>query len=45
MPGPFEYHMTQVSDETGGAITDVGPGKHGMRVYFDFETSTAELRA
>jgi predicted enzyme related to lactoylglutathione lyase len=37
MPGPFEYHMTQVSDQTGGAITDMEPGKHGMRVYFDVE--------
>lgn len=37
MPGPFEYRMTQVSDRTGGAITDMEPGKHGMRVYFDVE--------
>ena len=36
-PGPFEYHMTQVSDQTGGAITNMEPGKHGLRVYFDVE--------
>jgi predicted enzyme related to lactoylglutathione lyase len=29
--------MTQVSDQTGGAITDMEPGKHGMRVYFDVD--------
>jgi predicted enzyme related to lactoylglutathione lyase len=33
-PGPFEYHMTQISDQTGGAITNMEPGKKGMRVYF-----------
>jgi len=22
-PGPFEYHTTQISDQTGGAITDM----------------------
>ena len=21
-PGPFEYHMARISDQTGGAITD-----------------------
>jgi predicted enzyme related to lactoylglutathione lyase len=26
-PGPFEYHMTQISEETGGAITNMEPGK------------------
>jgi predicted enzyme related to lactoylglutathione lyase len=34
-PGPFEYHMTQVSDTTGGAVTNMEPGKLGLRVYFD----------
>src|ERR687888_292264 len=37
MPGPFEYHMTQVGDQAGGANTDMEPGKHGIRVYLDVE--------
>ena len=34
-PGPFEYHTTQITEETGAAITDMEPGKRGPRVYFD----------
>ena len=26
-PGPFEYHMTRTSEQTGGAITNMEPGK------------------
>src|SRR5262249_33609948 len=33
-PGPSEYHMTQLSDSQGGAITNMEPGKRGMRAYF-----------
>ena len=33
-PGPFEYHMTRISDQTGGAITNMEPGKKGTRAYF-----------
>jgi predicted enzyme related to lactoylglutathione lyase len=36
-PGPFEYHTTQLTDDTGGAITDMEPGKRGVRVYFAVE--------
>jgi len=36
-PGPFEYHLTQISDQTGGAITDMEPGKRGIRAYFDVD--------
>ena len=36
-PGPSEYHMTQVSDQTGAAITNMEPGKRGTRVYFDVD--------
>ncbi|MGN6377397.1 MAG: VOC family protein [Gaiellales bacterium] len=32
-PGPSEYHMTQIGD-AGGAITNMEPGKKGMRPYF-----------
>ncbi len=37
-PGPFEYHMTEISPgRTGGAITNMEPGKQGTRAYFDVE--------
>jgi predicted enzyme related to lactoylglutathione lyase len=40
-PGPFEYHMTRISDETGGAITNMEPGKRGARVYFEVDEINA----
>ena len=40
-PGPFEYHTTQISEQTGGAITDMEPGKRGARVYFDVDEINA----
>jgi predicted enzyme related to lactoylglutathione lyase len=40
-PGPSEYHMTRISDQTGGAITDMEPGKRGMRVYFSVDDINA----
>ena len=33
-PGPFEYHMTRISDQAGAAITNMEPGKRGIRPYF-----------
>jgi uncharacterized protein len=36
-PGPSEYHMTRISHQQGAAITNMEPGKHGMRVYFDVD--------
>jgi predicted enzyme related to lactoylglutathione lyase len=33
-PGPFEYHMTRISDQAGAAITNMEPGKRGIRTYF-----------
>jgi predicted enzyme related to lactoylglutathione lyase len=36
-PGPSEYHLTRISEQTGGAITNMEPGKRGMRVYFDVD--------
>ena len=36
-PGPSEYHMTRISDQTGAAITNMEPGKRGARAYFDVE--------
>jgi uncharacterized protein len=40
-PGPFEYRMTRISEQTGAAITNMEPGKHGMRAYFDVEDINA----
>ena len=34
MPGPFEYHMTRISDQVGVAVTNMEPGKQGIRTYF-----------
>ena len=40
-PGPFEYHMTRISEQTGAAITNMEPGKRGPRVYFDVDEINA----
>ncbi len=32
LPGPSEYHMTQVSDQTENAITNMEPGKQGAQL-------------
>ena len=36
-PGPSEYHMTRLGETQGGAITNMEPGKRGMRVYFEVD--------
>ena len=36
-PGPSEYHMARTSDTTGAAITNMEPGKRGLRAYFDVD--------
>jgi predicted enzyme related to lactoylglutathione lyase len=47
-PGPFEYHMTQiVPGQTGGAISNMEPGKRGTRAYFavdDINAGAARVR-
>ena len=40
-PGPFEYHMTRISDQAGAAITNMEPGKRGIRPYFDVDDINA----
>jgi hypothetical protein len=40
-PGPSEYHMTRISDQTGGAITNMQPGKKGTRAYFSVDDINA----
>jgi hypothetical protein len=42
-PGsPTEYHMTQFSETTGGAIYSADGDKRGTRVYFDVDDINAE---
>jgi predicted enzyme related to lactoylglutathione lyase len=41
VPGPFEYHMTRLSEQTGGAITNMEPGKRGLRPYFGVDDINA----
>jgi predicted enzyme related to lactoylglutathione lyase len=37
-PGsPSEYHTTRFSESSGGAITNMEPGKRGTRTYFDVD--------
>ena len=40
-PGPSEYHMAQMSDQAGAAITNMEPGKRGTRAYFDVDDINA----
>ena len=40
-PGPSEYHMTRLGEQQGGAITNMEPGKRGVRVYFDVDDINA----
>ncbi len=40
-PGPSEYHMTRIGDQTGGAITNMEPGKRGTHAYFDVDDINA----
>ena len=46
-PGPSEYHMTRFTETTGGAISNMEPGKHGTRTYFaadDINAGAARVR-
>jgi predicted enzyme related to lactoylglutathione lyase len=42
-PGPFEYHMARITDQAGAAITNMEPGKHGIRTYFDVDDINAAV--
>ncbi len=35
--GPGEYHLFRTSEDSGGAITNMEPGKRGTRTYFDVD--------
>ena len=36
-PGPFEYLMARIDDQTGVAVTNMEPGKRGIRTYYDVD--------
>jgi predicted enzyme related to lactoylglutathione lyase len=40
-PGPSEYHMARIGETSGVAITNMEPGKRGMRPYFDVDDINA----
>jgi len=40
-PGPWEYHMARLADDQGGALTNMEPGKRGLRPYFDTDDINA----
>ena len=35
--GQFEYDTARIGDHSGAAITNMEPGKRGLRVYFDVD--------
>jgi hypothetical protein len=35
--GPFEYHMTRLSETAGAAVYPPQGGEQGIRVYFDVD--------
>ena len=40
-PGPSEYHIARFTEHSGGAITNMEPGKRGTRPYFDVDDINA----
>ena len=39
--GQGEYHMMRISEQQGGAVTNMEPGKKGMRAYFSVDDINA----
>ncbi len=40
-PGPSEYHMTRIGEQTGAAVMGAEQGKRGTRAYFDVDDVNA----
>ncbi len=40
-PGPSEYLMARTGEASGAAVTNMEPGKHGIRAYFDVDDINA----
>ena len=46
-PGPSEYHMAQIGEQQGAAITNMESGKRGTRPYFavdDIKAGAARVK-
>jgi predicted enzyme related to lactoylglutathione lyase len=41
VPSPSEYLMARIGEQQGAAVTNMEPGKKGMRVYFDVDDINA----
>jgi predicted enzyme related to lactoylglutathione lyase len=42
MEGPYEYHMTRLSETSGAAVYPPQGGEQGIRVYFDADDINSE---
>jgi predicted enzyme related to lactoylglutathione lyase len=42
-PGPSEYHMARIGESAGVAVTNMEPGKKGIRSYFDVDDINAAV--
>jgi predicted enzyme related to lactoylglutathione lyase len=36
-PGPSDYWMTRITESAGAAVTNMEPGKRGIRSYFEVD--------
>jgi predicted enzyme related to lactoylglutathione lyase len=43
-PGPGEYYPARLTDESGVAVTNMEPGKRGIRTYFDTDDIKASAK-
>jgi predicted enzyme related to lactoylglutathione lyase len=43
MEGPFEYHMTQINDQSGAAVFPADGDARGLRAYFDVDDIDAGI--
>ena len=41
VPGPSEYHMARNGEASGVAVTNMEPGKRGLRSYFEVDDIAA----
>ena len=46
-PGPSEYHVARIDEQSGAAVSNMEPGKRGTRAYFavdDINAGAARVR-
>jgi len=41
--GLFEYDVARISEHSAASITDMEPGKRGIRIYFDVDDINASI--